>query len=115
MRSPGSTKFRDLPATVAQGLVAEGPAFEQREELIGGRGLAQYGRAGTGTKLAELDRGDEVDLVAADLGENLAGPQRTLAARHLVAEGRERGHGEAPRDRQKSICQSLKTGWTGKP
>lgn len=79
-------EIRDLSAPVAQGLVAEGPALKQGEQLLGRDTLLQHGGARPCAQLADLDAGDDRDLVVA------RSAQRALSARHLLGEWRGRGH-----------------------
>ena len=78
----GQHVVEHLPTPVGQGLVAEGPAGKDGEEVRVVRALGEQGRAGIDGELSGLERGDEVDLRWAELAEIGKHPKRALFARH---------------------------------
>ena len=88
----GEQEFGDLPTAVAQGLVAERPALEQGEEMLGGLTLVQHGRTRPHAQFAGLEALNELDLVVAQRAKHLTFAQRAAGARHLVGKGRCQRH-----------------------
>src|SRR6187549_19120 len=74
----GQHVVENLPASVLQRLVAEGPAAQQREQLRRMRALRQDHGARLGNQLAALEIGDEFELFRAEGPELGHGPEGAL-------------------------------------
>src|SRR5262249_46381485 len=77
----GKRIVEDLPASVVEHLVAEGPAAEHSIKLLAARSFTQEARARLDTKLVDLEFLYEGQFFAAEFTQAGAWPKRTLFAR----------------------------------
>ena len=112
----GQEKAEDLPAPVAERLVAKGPALQKRVERRVGLALVNQGLAGPQMPLAALERLHELKFIARGFMEQLQRPQRTVAAGGLaIGRGRCSGRWCCGRFHARSVAQCRGAGWPASP
>jgi hypothetical protein len=79
----GQQEAQDLPAAVAQCLVAEGPALQQRVQRRVGLPFVDQRSHRAQALFAPLERLHEFEFIARGLQEQLQRPQRASPARRL--------------------------------